>query len=114
MSGVERHRLTRALLFELPDGCGVVSNVCDSAGRPIFATFLTGDTLRRAVWGSACAAKADQRLCVITRDPQIYAHFCGASALDRAAQLSCIAQTGDDDNAECAAADLAREFPNRT
>lgn len=114
MSGVERHRLTRALLLQLPDGCGVVSNVCDSAGRPIFASFLTGDTLRRAVWEAACAANADQRLCVITKNPELYAHFCGASVLDRAAQLSGIAETGDDDNAECAAADLAREFPNRT
>ena len=30
---------------------------------------------------------------------------------DRASQLADIAATGDDDNAECAAADLFREFP---
>jgi predicted DNA-binding transcriptional regulator AlpA len=30
---------------------------------------------------------------------------------DRARQLADISATGDDDNAECAAADLAREFP---
>lgn len=114
MRGVGRHRLTRALLFELPDGCGVVSNVCDSAGRPIFAAYLTADTLRLTVWKTACAADADQRLCVITQDRALYAQFCRASMADRAAQLSSIAETGDDDNAECARADLAREFPNRT
>lgn len=30
----------------------------------------------------------------------------------RARQLTDIATTGDDDNAECATADLAREFPS--
>lgn len=36
-----------------------------------------------------------------------------APASERARQLAEVAATGDDDNAECAAADLAREFPNR-
>ena len=31
---------------------------------------------------------------------------------DRLRQLSDIAESGDHDNAECAAADLAREFPH--
>ncbi len=34
-----------------------------------------------------------------------------AKGRERAAQLADIAATGDEDNAECAAADLAREFP---
>ena len=33
---------------------------------------------------------------------------------DRSRQLADITATGDDDNAECAAADLAREFPTPT
>ena len=32
----------------------------------------------------------------------------------RLEQLRAIAVNGDDDNAECATADLAREFPDRT
>ena len=35
-----------------------------------------------------------------------------APAEDRASQLADIAESGDQDNAECAAADLAREFPS--
>ena len=37
-----------------------------------------------------------------------------APANARLQQLTAVAASGDDDNAECAAADLAREFPNRT
>lgn len=35
-------------------------------------------------------------------------------AEDRARQLADIAESGDRDNSECAAADLAREFPSAT
>lgn len=37
-----------------------------------------------------------------------------APANARLQQLTDVAATGDDDNAECAAVDLAREFRNRT
>ena len=36
--------------------------------------------------------------------------FDGTNESERAAQLVDLTATGDDDNAECAAADLAREF----
>lgn len=38
----------------------------------------------------------------------------GLAGDDRARQLADIAATGDEDNAGCAAADLAREFPTPT
>jgi hypothetical protein len=34
--------------------------------------------------------------------------------IERQQQLADVAVTGDEDNAECSAADLPREFPNRT
>lgn len=37
-----------------------------------------------------------------------------APAAARQQQLTDVAVSGDDDNAECAAADLVREFPDRT
>jgi hypothetical protein len=116
MKLIERRRLTRTLLFELPDDCFIFSNVCDLSGRPVFAAEISAHTLRQNLWASICAAGADQRLCGVTRDRGEYERISGADARnsERARQLSDIAATGDDDNAECAAADLAREFPDRT
>ena len=37
--------------------------------------------------------------------------YAGTKVDERANQLADIAATGDEDNAECAAADLFREFP---
>lgn len=44
-------------------------------------------------------------------NPHQRSGYAGTKVDERANQLADIAATGDEDNAECAAADLFREFP---
>ncbi|MBX7210183.1 MAG: hypothetical protein K1X78_17825 [Verrucomicrobiaceae bacterium] len=104
MNTLSRKRLTRSLLLELPVGTFVISNLINDSRQPVFAAQISDDVARDQLWLQARQARADGRLCWLTRDPSEY---------ERQRQLTEIATHGDEDNAECAATDLAKEFPTR-